>query len=146
MTKHVMIRYTHLIIAVWHTNCWAEMIKGSSSVFKEAVDGLFQHALTAQNHLSVYPWGDDALSCHVILNWQLQPCTTYCWIKKMKIPSDDFKDAVDGLLQPTFLQNCVRFFFNIFFLKEDVFLRCYAKAQEMVPPKIFLPVLRKDVR
>ena len=64
----------------------------------------------------------------------------------MKIPLNNFKDAVDGPLQPTFLQNCeYDFFLSIFFLKEDVFLRYYAKAQEKVPPKIFLPVLRRGV-
>ena len=56
------------------------------------------------------------------------------WIEKMKIPSDDLKDVVDGSLQPIFLQNCEYDFVKAFFLKEDVFLRCHAKAQEMVPP------------
>ena len=105
-----------------------------SSVFKDAVDGLLQHALTAQNHLSVYPWGDDALLCHVILNWQLQPCTTNCWIKKKWRFLQIFKGAVDGPLKPIFLQN---YEYN-FFWNDDVSLKGYAKAQEMVQPKIFL--------
>ena len=59
-------------------------------------------------------------------------------LKKMKIPSNNFKDAVDRPLQPTFLQNCeYDFFLSIFFGKRMYFWGAMQKPRKWSRPKSF---------